>query len=96
MLTSILSFLLDSKMIKTSVASAAGSGVVLVGIMQSHVQDIKKDVDFKNSQMIKYVDAKHDIGIEKFKSLFDNQTEIKDQLKVIDNRLYNINKRLKE
>jgi hypothetical protein len=96
MIQAILSWLLDSKMIKTTAASAVGSGAVVIGIIEAKMLEVK-DIASKDKQIIiEYVDSRHEKAMIKIDVLIENQSEIKSTLNKIDDRLYNINRKLKE
>ena len=95
-LTAILTWILDGKMIKTTAASAIGSGAVVIGIIEAKMLDVKEMAEKDKSMVIEYVNTRHDKAMDKIDVLIETQTEIKTTLNKIDDRLYNINRKLKE
>lgn len=93
---SILSYIFDMKAIKTTVASAVGSGAVVISIVDAKMSEVKTIAEKDRTFVMEYVDFHHDKAISKIDNLIDTQQEIKDWLAKIDDRLYNINKKLKE
>ena len=83
-------------MVKTSAASAIGSGAVVIGIIEAKMHDVKTLAEKDKAYVIQYVDRKHERAIDKIDVLIEVQQEIKTSLNKIDDRLYNINKKLKE
>lgn len=96
MWASIITWLLDGKMIKTSVASAVGSGAVVIGIIEAKMLDVKELAEKDKVQVIQYVDLRHDKAMLKIDVLIESQKDLKETLNKIDDRLFNINKKLKE
>lgn len=96
MWSAIWSFIFDSKMIKTTAASAIGSGAVVIGLMDAKIQEVKTIAEKDKQFIFEYVDTRHNKAIDKIGQLIDTQKEIKHELEKIDDRLYNINKKLKE
>lgn len=82
-------------MIKTSVASAAGSGAIVLGILEAKVSEIDTKVQLENKAVIAYVDNRHDRAMDRINTLISNQAKIQATVDKIDDRLYNINQTLK-
>lgn len=96
MLQVIIAWLLDSKMIKTTAASAIGSGAVVIGVIEAKLIEVKDLAEKDKKYIIEYVDVRHDIANTKINTLLETQKEIKGTLVRMDERLYNINRKLKE
>lgn len=96
MWTWVWTTLFDSKMIKTSAASAIGSGAVVLGIIDAKTSEMKTEAIKDKQYVIEYIDARHERAVDKINVLIDSQKEIKFSLDKIDDRLYNINKKLRE
>lgn len=95
-LSAIFSWLLDGKMIKTSAASAIGSGAVVIGIIEAKMLDVKELAEKDKQQIIQYVDLRHEKAIDKIDVLIESHRDLKQTLNKIDDRLFNINRKLKE
>jgi hypothetical protein len=96
MITWLVKLIMESKMIKTSAASAVGSGLVVIGIIDAKTSELKTEASKDREYVLHYVDARHDKAIDKINVLIDTQKDIKLSLDKIDDRLYNINKKLRE
>ena len=96
MWTWIWTTLLDSKMIKTSAASAIGSGAVVLGIIDAKTSEMKTVAIKDKEYVIEYINFKHDKAIDKINVLIENDRDFRASLTKIDDRLYNINKKLRE
>ena len=96
MIQAILSWLLDGKMIKTTAASAIGSGAVVIGIIETKLLDVKALAEKDKQQIIQYVDARHDKAMLKIDVLIDSNKDLKESLNRIDDRLFTISRKLKE
>lgn len=96
MFQAIISWLLESKAIKTSVASAIGSGAVVIALVDAKMAEVKTITEKDKSFVMGYVNERHDRAIEKIDTLIETNREIKVRLEKIDDRLYNINKKIKE
>lgn len=92
----VWAFIAESKMIKTSAASAIGSGAVVIGIIEAKMADVK-DIGIRDKkEIIMYVDYRHDRAMDRIEFIIDTQADMKHTLKVMDDRLFNMNKRMKE
>ncbi len=96
MFQAIISWLLESKAIKTSVASAIGSGAMVIAIVNAKMSEVKTLAEKDKAYVMEYVDTRHDLAVEKIDTLIEVNGEIKQKLEKIDDRLYNINRKLKE
>jgi esterase/lipase len=96
MFQAILSWLLDGKMIKTTAASAIGSGAVVIGLIDAKMSEVKSIAEKDRQYVIEYVNQRHDRAIEKIDTLIETNREIKNRLEKIDDRLFNINKKMKD
>jgi len=92
----IWSFIAESKMIKTSAASAIGSGAVVIGLVEAKMHEVKELAAKDKQEIIQYVDYKHDRTMDKIEFMIETQGEMKQTLKTMDDRLYYINKKIKE
>ena len=96
MFQAIMQWLLESKAIKTSVASAIGSGAVVIALVDAKMAEVKTISEKDKAYMVEYVDQRHDVAIEKIDTVIETNREIKTRIEKIDDRLFNINRKLKE
>lgn len=96
MLAAILSWMLKSNGAKTAGAAASGSVIsvaVLMGIME---KSIDHKVQSVNSDMIRYVDSRHSVVSTELKYMSKDIKEMKDLVKIINQRVYELNLKAKE
>lgn len=96
MIKAILNYIFDMKAIKTTVASAVGSGAVVISIVDAKMSEVKTIAEKDKTFVVEYVNSRHERALEKIDVLIETQGEIKTRLEKIDDRLFNINKKLKE
>ena len=89
MWSAIWSFIFDTKMIKTTAASAIGSGAVVIGLMDAKISEVKTIAEKDKEYIVNYVENKQENFIDKLNT-------IEKKRDIIDDRLWNINKKLKE
>jgi len=89
MWSAIWSFIFDTKMIKTTAASAIGSGAVVIGLMDAKISEVKTIAEKDKEYIVNYVENKQENFIDKLNT-------IEKKIDIIDDRLWNINKKLKE
>ena len=92
----VWAFIAESKMIKTSAASAIGSGAVVIGLVEAKMHEIKELAAKDKAEIIQYVDHRHDRAMDRIEFMLETQIEMKQTLKTMDDRLYYINKKIKE
>lgn len=96
MFRSIIAYIFDMKAIKTTVASAVGSGAVVISIVDAKMSEVKTITEKDKTFVVEYVNSRHERALEKIDVLLQTQQDIKSRLEKIDDRLFNINKKLKE
>jgi len=95
MFGALLTWIVKSQGAKTAGAAASGSVIsvaVLMGIMEKNV-DLK--IDSVNREIISYVDKRHDSVSSDIRYMKENQIEMKEIIKVINQRVYELNQRSK-
>ncbi len=92
MFVALLTWIVKSHGMKT--ASAAAGGSILSVALLMGVMD--KNVDQKIETVVAYVDSRHDQVSTDIRYIKEDQGEIKDLLKIINQRVYELNVRSKE
>jgi hypothetical protein len=91
MFAALLTWMVKSQGAKTAGAAASGS-VISVALLMGMVE---KNVDNKIETVVTYVDSKHNQVSTDIRYMKKEQSEIKGILKVINERVYQLNKRSK-
>ncbi len=74
----------------TGIAAGGTSLFLVVTMLNGRLDEVNKRIDEKDKQIREYVDFRHDQVVREFGHVNDNQKEIKDILKVIEQRMYKI------
>ena len=84
----LLGWCIKSKAVKVGGGILGGSGALIL-ILGLHAS-VNKRIDTVKIGTQTYVNQKHDLVTQQINHLKDGQREIKDMLKIIDKRLYNL------
>lgn len=93
MLKLILAWLINSNGAKTAGAAVAGSGItvaMLIGLLEKNVD---QKIESVNARVMHYVDRRHDQVSIDIKYIRENQVEIKELVKIINQRVYELNQK---
>ena len=95
MLSAILQWILHSNGAKTAGAAVAGSGITVAALLGIMTEQIDAKVAATHREIITYVDNRHDGASKDLKHIKENQDQIKVLIQRIDDRIYEINRKIK-
>ena len=93
MLQALIIWLSKSQGAKTAGAAASGSVLSVAVLMGALDKSVDAKIDNVNRQIIKYVDVKHNTVSNDISYMKEDISEIKDLLKTINERVYDLNKK---
>lgn len=95
MLSAILQWIINSNGAKTAGAAVAGSGITVAALLGIMTEQIDARVAATHKEIITYVDNRHDGAAKDLKYIKENQDQIKVLIQKIDDRIYEINRKIK-
>ena len=90
MLQALLMWLMNSNSMKTAGAAASGSIVSVVALMGFVDKNIDTRIESVNKNISRYVDSRHNQVSTDIKYIKENQKDMKQLLRIINDRLYNL------
>lgn len=92
--------IVHSQTAKTTIAVSASSTVAFTAIIANVEKKFEEKIDRTNMDMVRYVDFKNDIGLKNIELVYKDvshiksqQDDIKDLLKTINARIYELNQK---